>query len=47
MENNGEAIMHDKMGGEDGEGDYTQAEPEQDAYDIGAQPLFPNNGISM
>jgi hypothetical protein len=51
MENNGEAIMHDMIntGGEDGEGDYTQAEPEpnQHAYDIGAKPLFPNSGISM
>jgi hypothetical protein len=48
MENNGEAIMHDmiNMGGEDGKGKYTQAKPEQDAYDIGDEPLFPNSGIS-
>jgi hypothetical protein len=51
MENNGEAIMHDMINTsrEDGEGDYTQVEPEpnQHAYDIGAEPLFPNSGISM
>jgi hypothetical protein len=37
MENNAEAIMHDmiNMGEEDGKGKYTQAKPEQDAYDIG------------
>jgi hypothetical protein len=48
MEKNGEAIMHDiiNKGGEDGEGDYTQAEPEQHTYDIGDEPLFPNSGIS-
>jgi hypothetical protein len=46
MENNGKAIMHDMIntGGEDG--DYTQAETEQDTYDIGIEPLFPNNSIS-
>jgi hypothetical protein len=49
MGNNGEAIMHEmiKTGREDGEGDYTQAELEEDPYDIGVVPLFPNNDISM
>jgi hypothetical protein len=50
MENNGEAIIHDMINtsGEDGEGDYTQAEPEpnQHAYDIGAEPLFLNISMS-
>jgi hypothetical protein len=51
MENNGKAIMHDMINTcrDDGEGDYTQAEPEpnQHAYEIGVEPLFPNIGISM
>jgi hypothetical protein len=50
MENNGEAIIHDmiNMGEEDGESYYTQAEPEPDqhAYDFGAEPLFPNIRMS-
>jgi hypothetical protein len=40
-----EAIMHDMINTcrEDGEGDYTQADPKQDAYDIGIEPLFPTS----
>jgi hypothetical protein len=49
MENNGEVIMHDMIntGGEDGDGGYTQAETQQDAYDIGNETLFPNGILSM
>jgi hypothetical protein len=49
MENNGEAIMHDMIntGEEDGDGDYTQAETQQDAYDSAVETLFPNGGLSM
>jgi hypothetical protein len=49
-EKNGEAVMHGMIntGREDGEGDNTQAEPkpDQQAYDICIEPLFPNNSIS-
>jgi hypothetical protein len=49
MENNCEAIMHEMIntGGEDGDGDYTEAEIQQDTYDIAVDPLFPNGGLSM
>jgi hypothetical protein len=49
MENNGEVIMHDMIntGGEDGDGGYTQAETQQDAYDIGNEPLFPKGVLSV
>jgi hypothetical protein len=52
MDNDGEAIMHDRIntGREDDEGDYTQAEadpePGQHGYDIGIEPLFPTTGMS-
>jgi hypothetical protein len=49
MENNSEVIMHDMINTvvDDGEGDYTQGDPWQHAYDIGAEPLFPTTGMSM
>jgi hypothetical protein len=48
MENNGKAIMHDMINTDrgDGEGDYTQSDPGQHAYDIGVEPLFPNTDMS-
>jgi hypothetical protein len=32
---------HLSLGKEDGNGGYTQGETQQDAYDIGDEPLFP------
>jgi hypothetical protein len=48
MKHNGDAITHDMIntGRDDGEGDYTQADPGKHDYDIGDEPLFPNTSMS-